>query len=202
MPQGGILSPSLWSLHINAFIDRINKALTRKWGADTARAVCILLYADDIMCALAHASRDTLSRLVWDTANISQEELTILGLISEAEKSEGFLLNPDFGGESLFRRHPRHLLAEELTPCARAQPLMQEACSGLGQTGYEGRALPYKLVKSFRLLGITLDDRFSFSNQLERILGLPKNELLYWEKWQVCHGDWRQTRSDSHGTLS
>ena len=70
-PQGGILSPFLWLLHINPFADRVKKALTRQRGERIARDVRVLLYADDITCALDNASLEMLSRMVWDMANAS-----------------------------------------------------------------------------------------------------------------------------------
>ena len=110
------MSPFLWLLHINPFASRVREAFIRRVGEEAARNPRLLLYADDIMCALAQSNLDDLTEMVWILADICQQELPVLGLSSEKEKSEGFPIPPNFGGESLSRRHPRQFLAGGLTP--------------------------------------------------------------------------------------
>ena len=178
VPQGGILSPFLWLLHINPFADQVKARLRRKWGDEVVRKLCILLYADDIMCAFAHENCGLLVEIVRDLADISREVLAILGLNSDAEKSEGFLLGPASEDGSLFRRHPRHCQAEELTACTPAQPQTWKTDMENLQGRPRGKcAFPYKNTESFRLLGVTFDNKFSFGAQLERVLSLSKKRL-------------------------
>ena len=147
VPQGGILSPFLRLLHVNPFADRVRGALGRRLGEEASKNLRLLLYADDIMCALAQPNMGALATIVWVLADICQSELSLLGLSSEAEKSEGFLIPPNFGEESLFRRHPRRLPASELTPCTRAQA---QAAGGhtvrlrASDGSEEGPSFPYR----------------------------------------------------------
>ena len=142
------------------------------------RALCILLYADDIMCAFAHESCGMLAEFVQDLADVSREVLAILGLNSDVEKSQGFLLGPTLEGGSLFRRHPRHCQAEEIAVYAPAQPQTWEMDeTALGRRQQSEYVFPYKHVESFRLLGVTFDNKFSFGAQLERVLSLSKKRL-------------------------
>ena len=97
VPQGGILSPFLWLLHINPFARRVREAFKARVGEEAASNLRILLYADDIMRALAHTDMDGLTKLVWILADICQHEPAALGLNSESEKSEGFLIPPGLG---------------------------------------------------------------------------------------------------------
>ena len=54
--QGGVLSPFLWLLHFNPLVGRAHAAM-RAGMSDRARAefsMILLLYADDVVCAISH----------------------------------------------------------------------------------------------------------------------------------------------------
>ena len=180
VPQGGVLSPFLLLLHINPFPSRVIRAMRALVGDQVWRCLRILIYADDMMCALAHENLEMITKMAEGMAATSEAALSTLALSSETAKSESFLTKPNFGDSGLFCRHPMRLPPDELHPPTGAQPQM-------GSTGGDRReasgghslvsGLPYRLVADFRLLGITFDDQFSFKEQYNRILSLAKKRL-------------------------
>ena len=101
------MSPFLWLLHLNPFVEKVGASLlsgpTWKGGV----VIHILIYADDIVCVLAKKNVLCPLKAANVTATTSKNELLSLGLGSEDEKSQNFMLPPNYSGDSLFRRSPK-----------------------------------------------------------------------------------------------
>ena len=169
VPQGGVHSPFLWLLHINPFIERVKEALKGTMVEAEGVEVVLLLYADDVVCILAHRSLACLRRAAAILEAVCAEQLARLGLRSERDKSANPVLWPNFGNDALFRR--KSTGTQGAGPgCTSAQPRrMERDGPDELETGCRPREelekLPYSVVEEMRVLGVVFDDGFKFLKQ-------------------------------------
>ena len=71
----------------------------------TSRVCCLyILYAGDLLCALAHEHLPILSLAEWENTEDTLQEMAELGPPLAGEKSEGLLISPKHTAEDVFRR--------------------------------------------------------------------------------------------------
>ena len=177
VPQGGVLSPFLWLLHFNPLVGRVRAAM---WAglSDREKAeftMILLLYADDVVCAIAHHHLIRLCELARLLGGECVTQLKRLGLWSECAKSANFVMSPNYGGSDLFRRGKKGGGGEGLaTGVTGAQPQISRTNDGNGyevtETGDCAHLrLPYPEVEEMRILGVIFDCDFSFERHFTRI---------------------------------
>ena len=71
VPQGGVLSPYLWLLHIDKLFQGMERRRKDRLGEEVSASAYFLdsLYADDILCAIAHKNPVILSRVAHVSAD-------------------------------------------------------------------------------------------------------------------------------------
>ena len=94
----------MWLLHINQLIPKLLAAASQRIGSTGGVAREYLLYADDIVCIMAHEHRPTLQLAAWEGSEDMQVDLVEGGLETAKEKSGNFLMSPQDDVEGLRRR--------------------------------------------------------------------------------------------------
>ena len=189
------MPPFLWLLHMYPFAKRVREAFVARVGKDTVKNPRLLPYAGDIMCALAHSDLEELTEMVWILADICQHELSILGLSPGQGKSEGFLFPPNFGGESLFHRHPRNSPAGGQTPCTRAQP---QAAEYPKRCQAQAKQLEHSEPKTESPTQTFKQERAGPKVRMVKSKWKSKAEYLY-IKWQEPRNSERTNSQGNHG---
>ena len=195
LPQGGVLSPALWLMHINGLFEYGGPSAELAGGLWAGLRRCLLVYADDVLFALAHPKVPVLREAADSETESLTRGLHSLDLNSAEEKSLGMVIAPKYTvGQSFFRRGPDALRASakqarstdddlehlrELswredapTPQWRLDPL------------YEG--WPFPVVAKMRVLGVVLDCRMCFEGQVASILDRAKIRMGVVAKLSGC----------------
>ena len=77
---------------LTPFSSQVKTEIIRRWGAQIVSKLRILLYADDVMCALANEELVAFCRVVQDSAAVCERDLRTLGLSPEPDKVT-FMIN-------------------------------------------------------------------------------------------------------------
>ena len=185
VPQGGILSPFLWLMHMDPFSSGVKRQLLLPADGLGEVRVCVLVYADDVICALAHENLRVIETAAEKAASACEGELGSLGLGSESDKSENLLLEPNFGEDGIFRRHATGLGAGGTERPAIQPQRIGEQADAL-RTAHPNVVLPYKVVTGMRVLGVFFDNRFCFQKQLESILDRSRVRMAIVKRVSGC----------------
>ena len=162
VPQGGVLSPFLWLLHFNPLVARVRDAMWARLD-DQGRAeffMILLLYADDVVCALAHHHLVRLCELARLLGGECATQLEKLGLWSECAKSANFAMAPNYGGGGLFRRGQKGVGGEgQGMGSTGAQPQISRDSQGGESEGLRPAEssllrLPFPEVREMRILSV------------------------------------------------
>ena len=160
-------------------------------------ARCNLVYADDVLCALAHSEAEVVAEAAGESAEVHSEELKDLGLQTAKVKSENFAMNPNVGEWSIFRRAPKGERTAHRTGGSGAdQGIATNAEAGsremeMLEVNLPGKVigeLPYSVVSRFRLLGVVFDENFRFQDHVSQILEKAKIRLAILAK--VSSNSW------------
>ena len=106
VPQGGVLPPFLWLLHISALMEQVDATGNNVSALLDRVARCSLLYAGDVLSALAHMDAEVVTQAAGESATAHGEGLKELGQKTATDKSENFLRPRLTKSWSLFRRFP------------------------------------------------------------------------------------------------
>ena len=94
MPQGGVLSPLLWILHVNKVIAKTQKITEESIGLPKAEwRLIVQLFADDISAAVSHKDRRMVVTLSEKLAETLIKVLKELGLEIAPPKCDNFLVD-------------------------------------------------------------------------------------------------------------
>ena len=190
VPQGGVLSPFLWLLHIDGLFQKVEMAKQGYSPLLSNVIWCHLIYADDVLCALAHEHQEIVISAAHQSADTHSTALSELGLGTTQEKSVNFLVPPSRTEDSFFRRS-RHEQEGKQTPRTRNKSQDEEMRAekdnetfGTQRTDPETDrpVLPYGEVEQFKLLGIEFDKGFTFEGHLQKVLGKAKMRLAILSK--------------------
>ena len=184
VPQGGILSPFLWALHVDSLLEQVSQARLEYPAELVTVKACDLLYADDLLCALAHHNPKVLEEAAGRTAGTRDETLGNKGLSRAILKSENFVLPPGRPDEeSMFRRHPgqtgvRTRGRPRSAPTDGATRELEIDPMRGAEEPVMHISLPYSSVAYMKILGVTFDRDFTFEGHLRRLLSKAKIRLV------------------------
>ena len=174
---------------------RLREARSGKISLTGGVRCLFLVYADDLLCLLAHEHLPTLILAEWENAEDALQTLEDLGLSSAADKSESLLIPPGDMVGDLFRRqahltrrgHYEVKKRDDQLARLRMEDKEQEgdACkeqeTGRSANCWDNSAAleaekvtPFRRVCQLRILGLTLDERFSFQEHFAQIINRAK----------------------------
>ena len=192
VPQGGILSPYLWLLHIDKLFREVESRRAQHTPRLPLSPTQFLdsLYADDILCAIASKDPEILARASHISAEAYKDGLKTLGLATTEPKSENFLMDTQRSECAPFKRaadppadplgrnaedrpdsHMASSPASDGTP-NESLPLTTEAA--MESSRWSNAPLPYKQVQKIKVLGVILDPSLSFEDHFTRIMDKAK----------------------------
>ena len=183
LPQGGVLSPLLWILHINRLSAQIRATLLRvapykksTWG------LTVQTFADDVSAAVAHNEQKAtiaISRHLREAiiANFGDLHLDIA-----IHKCNNFLMEPSNNKMIQSQRKSKRPRNKGLKEQKRKR--MSRDLDRIMQTmGEEARVdLPFKWIYSYRLLGVELDCHWAFVEHLRVLKAKAERRLTILRK--------------------
>ena len=207
LPQGGVLSPFLWLLHLNLIQERIDCHLREMGGPLPGLNRMSLFYADDEVILLSHEDPHVLVRAAIMEAGADAQALSDLHLSSNAGKSQSMVFSPGNFVGGPFRRTEEGGAREILKSSERLAGIRGEMESiGINGTRewfgavLEGifLHLPYKVADSVKVLGVTFDCCLDFQGQLRAVLDKARVRLALLTRiagtsWGVETNTLRQT---------
>ena len=174
LPQGGVLSPFLWIVHINPLLSRVEKRVLEaisQAALEGLYKLCFLPYADDLVHAARHRSVGPLKQIATSTADVTDQELAMLGLSSKPVKSKNFIVPPLYTHSRYFRRLP-NAFREGVLGLRKRDEELEQARSQEQEAAAESafmctftsiqEGLPFPFSPSIKILGVVLDMRFCF----------------------------------------
>ena len=184
VPQGGVLSPYLWLLHIDKLFKGVESRRRQQLCELPPGSLRFLdsLYADDILCAIAHKSQQVLTSAAHVSARAYEDSLSDLGLATTIPKSENFIIERVEGEETLFRRNlqdiqrttasPEMPHVQENIPIENpaVAPMQPVTVTAEHPPAQQNASLPYTEVAKMKILGVVFDKSFSFTDHYHRIL--------------------------------
>ena len=182
VPQGGVLSPYLWLLHIDKLFKGMENRRQQQLCHIPPETIRFLdsLYADDILCAIAHKNLQTLEQAAHVSANAYADSLGDLGLAATAPKSENFIISRNAEEETLFRRNWEEIQQHRNPPEGSLDPAGAPAMESSERPPTPAQpteaptqqhlALPYTEVAKMKILGAAFDREFSLNDHYSRIL--------------------------------
>ena len=182
VPQGGVLSPYLWNLHIDRLFEGVTarrRAYMEQMSLPPMPPILDSLYADDVLTAIAHKSPCILEKLSHISARAYKESLEDLGLSTTVPKSANLVIEATEELGPLFKRAP-----DDETPLSNVNVILpSQGVTVAAQDSTQGRrqqtalepilpstALPYTKVPQIKILGVIFDERFSFEEHYNRLL--------------------------------
>ena len=159
-------------------------------GAPAVVSRCNLLYADDVLCALAHKGPAAVTMAARDSAEVHEKELTNRGLKTKKGNAENFTSGPDLGEEGIFRRAPmemgenRGMGKEKSGRSAETGAVAMDYRDGGEKWILDGmgRQLSYSTVARIKILGVVFDRGLSCEDHLNRVLDKAKPRLAVLSK--------------------
>ena len=197
LPQGGVLSPMLWNLFFNGIHESICQTFNQSEHAREHKVqLHIYIYADDIALVLTHPCPHILQQAAMALHEITINKLKNIGLHLSVPKCQNILMSPGGYVGDIFRRSPtmtqkaRNEAEQRDNRLSTIAAMMGEAATevGLCPEGIKDN-LPYKYMKTIKLLGLQLDERLGFATHLAGIL----------QKAIVRHGIMAQLASTTWG---
>ena len=92
-PQGGVLSPLLWILHINRLTESAKRELRQVAPyPEDSWAVIVQTFADDVSAAVGHCCRRAVIHIAWLLRRILLDLLKRLELTVSLPKRNNFLV--------------------------------------------------------------------------------------------------------------
>ena len=184
LPQGGVLSPFLWIVHINPLLNSIEKGVRDRiaaLGLPDRFCICLLLYADDVICTVRCDDLDLIVCIAAAVAEAIEESLGRLGLRSTPVKSKNFVRPPGFTHTGLFRRCP-NAFREGVLGLRKRDEELEQSRSMEGEFGLSREStfasmqerLPYPFAATIKISGVVFDMRFCFEAQVKTILDRAK----------------------------
>ena len=167
VPQGGVLSPLLWLLLINGLPDKVRGQMKNiRPKLDVDKDLMIQIFADDISIALRGRTAAEVAEIANKLGKILHEVLREIGLQLSSTKCKNFIVQLLRGTMQLFKR---------CDPTSRwfkgKEKIRQKALQAKDEKGSEKAqggavSLPFQSEMSFKLLGLTLDNVWSFHTHM------------------------------------
>ena len=170
VPQGGVLSPLLWILHVNRVASRTQEKMEEAILLPKGEwRLMVQLFADDISAAVMHSDRRIVIVLAEELARTLIRVLRELGLEVAPPKCNNFIVD---GGKEARKENTKES-ASTYKQSKREQKLqrMQQDVEKLlsEQTAAQELRLPFPWVHSFRLLGVVVDCGWTFHQHFMEI---------------------------------
>ena len=181
IPQGGVLSPLMWILLINGVPERIRghmRLITP--GLDVEQDLLIQIFADDISIALRGQKTANVAEQANKLGMILHQVLREIGLKLSPLKCKNFVIQILRGVMRLFRRGDPTSRWHKGKEKIRRQALKTQETGTKGTQDEGDLELPYQQTTSFKLLGLTMDNVWSFGghmNDTQRKMKLRKAVL-------------------------
>ena len=167
VPQGGVLSPLMWLILVNGMPDKVRGHLRRVEPSLRIDEDFILqVFADDISVALKGANMQDMMQTARKLGRILDSVLREIGLKLSIQKCKNFIMQALAGAIKQFKRgDPRSkwFRAKEVTRQNAVRsleiPADKDASDGTA-------AMPYQNADGFKLLGLTLDNKWAFHDHM------------------------------------
>ena len=173
VPQGGVLSPLLWILHVNRVAEETLKKLRKKTSLPNSEwRIIFQVFADDISAAVSHRTRRGVITLSKELSEALLEVLKKLDLEVAKPKCNNFLIEGMKGEEKTAAKRDKNKSRLQKKEKERKRLTMRKALDRLqnqkkGGAENKEEELPFNWVQSFKLLGVILDNEWKFDQHRE-----------------------------------